>query len=69
MTIEVDTEPRVVEVPADLKTALDADPGVAERFAALSYSGQRRHVLAVDGAKTAETRGRRIDKVVAELTT
>jgi hypothetical protein len=65
--IELDTEPRSVEVPADLAAALDADPAAQEAFAKLSYSNQRRHVLSVEDAKTPETRQRRIEKVVATL--
>ena len=66
--VELDTTPRTVEVPADLSTALDADPEVRRRFDALSYSHQRRHVLAVEGAKTDATRGRRVAGVLAALT-
>ncbi|MFF1883471.1 YdeI/OmpD-associated family protein [Pseudarthrobacter sp. NPDC058196] len=39
----------------------------AERFQSLSYSNQRRHVLAVAGVRTDETRSRRIAAVLAEL--
>ena len=39
----------------------------ATAFDALSYSNQRRHVLAVEGAKAAETRARRIEKTVTEV--
>jgi hypothetical protein len=66
VTLELDTAPRTVEVPDDLAAALQA-AGARAVFDALSYSGQRRHVLAVEGAKGAETRRRRIDKVVADL--
>lgn len=66
--IELDTAPRQVTVPADLATALAAVPEVSAAFAALSYSNQSRHVLSVEGAKTAETRERRIAKVVDGLT-
>lgn len=62
-----DTAPRTVEVPADLARALDGVPAAREAFGKLSYSGQQRYVLAVEQAKTAETRQRRIDKAVAEL--
>ena len=63
----VDDAPRTVDVPDDLAAALKTDPIASERFSALSYSNQRRHVLAVTGAKTAETRERRIAKVLEEL--
>ncbi len=65
--VELDTAPRTVDVPADLAKALKAAPAAKKAFDALSYSNQRRHVLSVDGAKTPETRERRIAKVVAEL--
>ena len=65
--IELDTEPRRVAVPADLAKALDRDVAAKVRFEGLSYSNQRRHVLAVEEAKTAETRQRRITKAVAAL--
>jgi hypothetical protein len=70
-TIEVeltlDTAPRELSVPADLAEALAADPAAQAAFDKLSYSARQRHVLAVEGAKTAETRARRIGKVVDEL--
>ena len=65
--VEPDTEPRTVEVPPDLAAALGADPAVADAFGRLSYSTQRQHVLAVEGAKTEATRQRRVEGVVAKL--
>jgi len=63
----LDTEKREVEVPADLAAALAAAPDAAAAFAALSYSNKSRHVLSVEGAKTEETRARRIAKAVSDL--
>jgi len=57
--------PREVDVPADFAAALAADPGAATFFAGLSNSLQRYHVDSVTGAKTDETRARRIEKAVA----
>ncbi|MBV9796059.1 MAG: DUF1905 domain-containing protein [Actinobacteria bacterium] len=65
--VERDDTPRTVDIPAELAAALRADPAAAERFAALSYSNQRRHVLSVTGARTAETRTRRVQRVLEEL--
>ncbi|UWZ50016.1 DUF1905 domain-containing protein [Dactylosporangium matsuzakiense] len=65
--VELDAAPRTVEVPADLATALDAEPAVRKAFDALSYSNQRAHVLSVEGAKTEATRTRRIAKVIETL--
>lgn len=65
--LELDTAPREVEVPADLATALDRVPEARRAFEALSYSNRRRITESVAGAKTEETRQRRIDKAVGEL--
>ena len=67
VTLEVDTEPREVEVPDDLAAALDADPRVRSAFDALAYSHRKEHVRAVQDAKQPQTRQRRIDKVVEML--
>jgi len=63
----VDTAPRIVEVPDDLRAALDASPGAAAAWAALSYSNQKAHVTSVLGAKAEQTRARRIAAVVTKL--
>lgn len=65
--LELDTEPREITVPDDLRAALDGDAEARRAFDVLSYSKRQRHVLAVEGAKTAETRQRRIAKAVDEL--
>lgn len=67
VTLELDTAPRVVEVPADLAAALDAAPGARAAFDALSPSARKAHVTAVEGAKAAETRARRVAAVVAKV--
>jgi hypothetical protein len=65
--IELDTAPREVTVPSDLTAALDAEPAARRTFDALSYSNKSWHVLQVTGAKTEETRQRRIAKSVVAL--
>jgi hypothetical protein len=65
--VELDDAPREVAVPDDLTAALDADPAARQAFAALAYSHRLRHVLAVEDAKTPETRARRVAKAVATL--
>lgn len=67
VAVELDTEERTVDVPADLAAALDAEPAARALFDKLSYSNKSWHVLNVDGAKTQETRERRIAKSVAML--
>ena len=65
VTLTLAGTPREVDVPADLAAALAADEQAGAFFATLSNSLQRYHVDNVAGAKTAETRQRRIDKAVA----
>ncbi len=65
--IALDTEPREVSVPPDLAEALDAEPDAKQYFDGLSYSHKLRHVLAIEGAKTAETRQRRVTKAISAL--
>jgi hypothetical protein len=62
-----DTEPRVLQIPADLAAALDATPAARHAFDKLSYTGRQRHVLAVEQAKTAQTRERRVAKAITDL--
>jgi hypothetical protein len=65
VTLTLADTPREVDVPADLAAALAADEQAGAFFATLSNSLQRYHVDTVNGAKTAETRQRRIEKAVA----
>lgn len=65
--LELDTAPREVTVPTEFGAALDAEPAARRTFDGLSYSNQSWHVLQVEGAKTEETRQRRIAKSVETL--
>jgi hypothetical protein len=65
--IELDTVRREVTVPDDLATALAADGAARATWETLSYSNKSWHVLSIEGAKSAETRERRIDKSLAAL--
>jgi hypothetical protein len=67
VTLEVDDAPRTVDVPATLADALAADSAAATAWAALSYSKQKAHALSVDGAKTDDTRAKRVQRVLAAL--
>ncbi|WP_438449308.1 YdeI/OmpD-associated family protein [Gorillibacterium sp. sgz5001074] len=64
VTLALDTEPREVVVPEDFAAALDADAEARRLFDKLSYSHKRQHLLAIEVAKTAETRQRRIGKAL-----
>jgi bacteriocin resistance YdeI/OmpD-like protein/uncharacterized protein DUF1905 len=65
--IELDTEPREVTLPADFAAALNRQVKARRLFDGLSYSKKKVFVQGIEGAKTAETRQRRIDKAVSEL--
>jgi uncharacterized protein YdeI (YjbR/CyaY-like superfamily) len=65
--VELDTEPREVDVPADFAQAIAADPEASRFFEGLSYSNRRRFVMGVEEAKTPETRQRRIEKSVTMM--
>ncbi len=65
--IALDTAPREVIVPDDLVAALAAEPEARRTFDGLSNSNRGWHVLQVTGAKTDETRQRRIARSVEAL--
>jgi hypothetical protein len=65
--VRLDSEPREVTVPPDFAKALAADADAQRVFDSLSYSNKRRLVLQIEGAKTDETRQRRIAKTVDAL--
>lgn len=65
--LELDTAPRVIEVPPDLAAALEGNPAARATFEKLSYSNKSWHTLQIAGAKAPETRARRIEKSVAAL--
>lgn len=67
VTIELDNEPRTVEVPADLANALAQQPGAAQAFDKLSYSQRKEAVRQVETAKAPETRQRRIAAIITRL--
>jgi hypothetical protein len=65
--IELDSEPRVITLPPDFAAALDAEPAARRTFDGLSPSNKGWHVSQVEGAKTDETRQRRVAKQVDAL--
>ena len=64
VTLTLADTPRDVGVPDDFAVALSADADAGAFFAKLSNSLQRYHVDNINGAKTAETRQRRIEKAI-----
>ena len=65
--LTLDTAPREVELPEDFAAALAGDPAARRTFDALSPSNKGYHVSSIEGAKSAETRQRRIEKSVGAL--
>ncbi len=65
VTLTVADTPRQVDIPDDLAQAWSGEPDVAAFFFKLSNSLQRYHVDNINGAKTPETRQRRIDKAMS----
>jgi len=65
ITLALDTEPRVTPIPDDLKAAL-SEHSLLDSFSKLSPSRIKEFVRQVEEAKSAETRARRIAKVVED---
>lgn len=65
--VDLDMEKRVVVPPADFVRALKANGDVWFQWQKLSYTHQREHVEAIEGAKKAETRARRMRTAIRIL--
>ena len=67
VAIELDTAPRIVDVPEDLRRALAKNATARKAFDSLSYSHRKEHARWVSEAKKEETRARRIARVIEML--
>jgi hypothetical protein len=67
VTVEEDTQPRQVAVPADLIQALAADSTAQDFFEQLSYTRQKEYVQWIEQAKRPQTGQSRIVKTVEML--
>jgi bifunctional DNA-binding transcriptional regulator/antitoxin component of YhaV-PrlF toxin-antitoxin module len=69
ITVEMrrDTEARIIEPPIDLAKALDENSEASAVWEKLSYSHKREYATAIEEAKRAETRERRVRKTIEEL--
>jgi hypothetical protein len=65
--VELDDEPRVVEVPDDLAQALRSEKAARDAFERLSYTHRKEYVRWIDEAKRDETRRSRIGKTISML--
>jgi uncharacterized protein YdeI (YjbR/CyaY-like superfamily) len=66
VTLELDLEPRTVEIPTDLKDALIKSQAL-DAFEKSAPSMKKEYVRQVQEAKAQETRERRITKIVEKL--
>jgi hypothetical protein len=67
VTVELDEEPRLLELPEELQSGFEQNPAAQAFFDKLSFSKQREYVLWITQAKRAETRQQRIEKTIALL--
>jgi len=67
ISVEPDTEPRLIEVPAELKKAFKTEKEAKAFFEKLSYTHQREYVTWINEAKREETRQNRILKTIEML--
>jgi hypothetical protein len=67
VTLVEDLEPRVVAIPADLRTALEQNAQALSCFDRLSYTHQKEYVTWISSAKQEHTRQERIIKTIAML--
>ena len=68
VVMERDDEPRTVETPADFARALKANRTAQAAWDKSSYTHRKEYVQAIEAAKRPETRARRIEKAIDELT-
>ncbi|WP_432720811.1 YdeI/OmpD-associated family protein [Jeongeupia wiesaeckerbachi] len=67
VAIYLDELPRDVPEPPDLKSALDASSSARCAFEKLPFGLRLKYVRHLEEAKSLETRGRRLTKLIAEL--
>jgi hypothetical protein len=67
VTMERDTEARVITPPADFARSLKANKDARATWDKLSYTHQREHVEHIEEAKKPDTRQRRIEKSIQLL--
>jgi hypothetical protein len=64
VAMELDTKPRTVRLPAELRAALAEDPEAKAAFASMSFTHRREYVDWIEEAKRPETRARRVAESV-----
>lgn len=67
VSLAEDLEPRVIEVPPDLASALQADAEARKFYDALSYTHRKEYVRWIEEAKREQTRVDRVARTVEML--
>lgn len=67
VTVEPDTEPRVVKIPPELAKAFQKEKAAEAYFNSLAFSHKREYVNYIMEAKKAETRLNRVAKTIEAL--
>ena len=65
--LELDTAPRVVDVPPDLAQAIARNKKMAAAWDKLSFTNKKEMALSLEGAKKPETRERRLAAALEKL--
>ena len=67
VVMDIDTEPRIVEVPEDFQQVLNNNPEAKEIFDTFSYTHKKEYVQWIEDAKKQETRENRIKKAIEQI--
>lgn len=62
-----DKEPRIVEIPQDVKEAFDLNPGTEDLFRRYSFTHQKEYISTIIEAKKKETREKRIAQMISDF--
>jgi hypothetical protein len=65
--LELDTAPRVVEMPAEIRKAIAGDNKAQAAWDRLSFTSKKEMARSLEDAKRPETRERRLDAAVKSL--
>ena len=65
--VQEDTEERIVDVPDDLKKALQKNKKASSFYETLSYTNRKEYAVWISSAKKEETRERRLKETIQKL--
>jgi hypothetical protein len=67
VSLELDNEPRELEVPEDVAAALTGSEAAMAKFTSLPYYIRRQEIIKITSAKTPPTREKRIKALIEQL--